>query len=54
MKSLLPILAAIGISGEALRRSIKSAIAAYRARKSIGNIVADAVEAGIDESADKA
>jgi len=48
-KSLIAILATVGISGEALRRSIKSAIAAYRAKKSVGNIIADSVEAAIDD-----
>lgn len=49
MKNLAMILAALGLSGEALRRSIKSAIAAYRAKKSVGNIIADSVEAVIEE-----
>ena len=48
-KSLIPILAALGLSGEVLRRSIRSAIAAFRAKKSVGNIIADSVEAAIDD-----
>lgn len=48
MSNTLAILAALGISGEVLRRAIKSAIAAYRAKKSIGNIIADSVEAVVD------
>lgn len=49
MKNALTILAALGVSGEVLRRSIRSAIAAYRAKKSVGNIIADSVEAAIDD-----
>ena len=49
MKTILPILAGLGITAEALRRSIKAAIAAYRAKKSVGNIVADSIEAVIEE-----
>lgn len=49
MTEALAILAALGISGEVLRRAIKSAIAAYRAKKSIGNIIADSVEAVVDD-----
>jgi hypothetical protein len=48
MKTFITILAAAGISGEVLRRAIRSAIAAYRAKKSIGNIIADSVEAVVD------
>ena len=48
MKSLIPILAALGISAEVGRRSIRAAIKAYRAKKSVGNIIADSVEAAID------
>jgi hypothetical protein len=49
MKNIAIILAALGISGEVIRRSIRSAIAAYRAKKSIGNIIADSVEAAIED-----
>lgn len=49
MSNTLAILAALGITGEVLRRAIKSAIAAYRAKKSIGNIIADSVEAVVDD-----
>lgn len=49
MKNIAMILAAVGLSGEVIRRSIKSAIAAYRAKKSIGNIIADSVEAAIED-----
>lgn len=47
-KYLIP-LAAIGLSGEVLRRAIRRAIAAYRAKKSIGNIIADTVEAAVED-----
>ena len=50
MKTLLPLIAALGLSGEVLRRSIRSAIAAYRAKKSIGNIIADSVEAAVEDA----
>lgn len=49
MKSFAMIAAALGLSGEVIRRSIRSAIAAYRAKKSVGNIIADSVEAAIDD-----
>lgn len=49
MKNIAIILTALGLSGEVLRRSIRSAIAAYRAKKSVGNIIADSVEAIIEE-----
>lgn len=49
MKTLIPLFAAIGLSGEVIRRAIKSAIKAYRAKKSIGNIIADSVEAAVDD-----
>ena len=48
-KNLIAMLAALGLSGEVLRRSIRSAIAAYRAKKSVGDIIADSVEAAIDD-----
>ena len=51
MKTTLALFAALGLSGEMLRRSIKSAIAAYRAKKSIGNIIADSVEAAVEDDA---
>lgn len=51
MKTIIAIAAALGLSGEVLRRSIKSAIAAYRAKKSIGNIIADSVEAAVEDDA---
>lgn len=49
MKTFIMTLTALGVSGEVLRRSIRSAIAAYRAKKSVGNIIADSVEAAIDD-----
>jgi len=39
----------IGVLALASIPAIRAALKAYRAKKSVGNIVADAVEAAIDE-----
>jgi len=48
MKNLLAFLTVSGASGLTIV-AIRQAIKSYRARKSIGNIIADTTEAVIDE-----
>lgn len=48
MKQFLAALAAVGAGGASLA-AIRAALKSYRAKKSTGDIIADAVEAAVDE-----